>query len=319
VNRAAIAGLGLLATACQPSGSGTSTARPTPSQQLSVLDLAGGWRWLHRTEAQGTTQIEEEIWRLAPDPDAPMRLAGRYLRTVEVRSADIQPFTCNQRRHYRQRALYDVLVDLDGRDLVVRETGYDAEDSPCDHGFRQMAEYAAEAKGNRLVLRWADGNDAAVGGDETLWQIDDAMAPMPEAPWKTPREPTGAWRWQALSYDDDGNVREEAEWWEISRRTQTQLEATYRRRVTVRSPSGKPIACAGAASWSFDDAYLLRAEREEEHWHFYELAVEPGAHPCLAPTPKRTTDEATAEQIGTYFVFEWRGKRRQVLYRPDAE
>jgi len=294
-----------------------------------VTDLAGGWRWVHRTEAKGTTQIEDEIWRLAPDPAAPMRLAGRYLRTVDVRSADIVPFTCNQRRQYRQRALYDVIVDLDGHDLVVKETAYDAEDSPCDHGFRHMAEYRAEPKGNRLVLRWLNPPDPSSidpggvidEGAQTLWQIDDATGPMPESTWKakTTGEPTGAWRWQSLSYDDDGNLREEAEWWEISRHTQTQLDATYRRRVTVRSPDGKPLACAGAPAWSFDDAYLLRGEREEEHWHFYELAVEPGTHPCLGPTPKRTTDEATAEQLGNYLVLEWRGKRRQVLYRPDAE
>src|SRR4029077_13737593 len=129
----------------------------------------GGWRWMHRTEDQGTTRIEEEIWRLAPDPAQPMRLAGRYLRTVDVRSDDIQPFTCSQRRQYRQRALYDVLVDLDGTQLVVRERAYDAEDSPCDHGFRTIAEYKAEAKGNRLVLQWDDGA-------QTLWQIDDATA-----------------------------------------------------------------------------------------------------------------------------------------------
>ena len=89
--------------------------------------------------------------------------------------------------------------------------------------------------------------------------------------------------------------------------------------MTVRSPDGKNLACAKAPSWSFDEAYVLRGQREEEHWHFYELAVEAGGHPCLGPTPKRTTDEATAEQIGDYLVLEWRGKRRQILYRPEDE
>ena len=27
----------------------------------------------------------------------------------------------------------------------------------------------------------------------------------------------------------------------------------------------------------------------------------------------------TPEQIGSYFILEWRGKRRQILYRPDDE
>jgi hypothetical protein len=85
--------------------------------------------------------------------------------------------------------------------------------------------------------------------------------------------------------------------------------------VTTRSPDGSPIACAGAPSWAFDDVYVLQGEREEAHWHFHELAVEPGDHPCLRATPKRILDEATAEQIGNFLVLEWRGKRRQVLYR----
>jgi hypothetical protein len=87
--------------------------------------------------------------------------------------------------------------------------------------------------------------------------------------------------------------------------------------VTVRSVDGSPIPCAGAPSWTFDDAYVLDGQREEEHWHFYERAAEPGDHPCLRVTPRRSLDEATAEQLGDNLVLEWRGKRRQVLYRPD--
>ena len=50
--------------------------------------------------------------------------------------------------------------------------------------------------------------------------------------------------------------------------------------------------------------------------HFHELAAEPGDHPCLRATPKRTLDEATAEQLGDYLILEWRGKRHEILYRP---
>ena len=85
----------------------------------------------------------------------------------------------------------------------------------------------------------------------------------------------------------------------------------------MRSTDGTPIACAGTPSWTFDDAYVLDGQKEEDHWHFHELAVEPGDHPCLRATPKRILDEATAEQIGDFFIFEWRGKRREILYRPE--
>ena len=141
--------------------------------------------------------------------------------------------------------------------------------------------------------------------------------PRPAAPWPATYDPAGPWRWDATSYDDDGNIRDETEWWQITRRTDTRLDLTYRRRVTVRSPDGSPIACAGAPSWSFDDAYVLDGQKEEEHWHFYEKAADPGDHPCLKATPRRSLDEATAEQIGDFFVLEWRGKRREILYRPE--
>ncbi len=300
-----------LLCACQAPATATKTRPLPPPQQLKVLDLIGGWRWLYHTEEQGTSRVEDEQWRLRPDPAAPMRLVGRYVRTVEVRALDRVPFQCNERPWYRQRAIYDVTVGLEGDHFVVHETGYTTEPSPCDHGFRHVGDYQATLLGQRLALHWKTGT-------QTLWQLDDAVAPLPDAPWPTTFDPVGTWRWDATSYDDAGNLRDEHEWWEISRRTDTRLDATYRRRVTVHSPDGSNIPCAGAPSWSFDDAYVLDVQKEDEHWHLHELAVEPGDHPCLRATPKRTLDEATAEQIGDFLVLEWRGKRRQILYRPDA-
>jgi hypothetical protein len=307
MKRLAVAALIL---ACQPHG-GTTASHPTkPAQQLSLLDLVGTWRWIYRADESGTSRVEEEQWQLRSDPSAPGRLVGRYVRTVEVRSTDRVPFQCNQMLVYRQRAMFDVVAQVEGKDFIVRETAYQAEPSPCDHGFRHMSHYKLEPLGNRLVLRWDSGS-------QTLWQLDATNPPLRDAPWAVTPEPTGPWRWQATSFDDDGNVRDEAEWWEITRRTDTRLDATYRRRVTVRNPDGKPIACANAPSYTFDDAYVLAGQQEEEHWRFNELAVEPGDHPCLRATPKRALDEATAEQIGDFFILEWRGKRRQILYRPE--
>jgi hypothetical protein len=300
----------LVLAACQPPSTGTSASRPAPVEQLTLLDIVGSWRWLHRAEEQGTSRVEDEHWTLVPDGASSTRLRGQYVRSVEVRSTDGVPFRCNQRPWYRQRAVYDVVAEREGGAFVLRETGYKAETSPCDHGFRHMDSYTLEPNGNRLVLRWN-------GGTQTLWHTDAAVTALAEPAWTTaPQDPTGPWRWQASSYDDDGNVRDEAEWWEITRRSDTRVDATYRRRVTVRNPDGAPIPCANAPSWTFDDAYVLDGQKEEEHWHLYERAVEPGDHPCLRTTPRRTIDEATAEQIGQFLVLEWRGKRRQVLYRP---
>jgi hypothetical protein len=299
--------LALVVAACQAP---PPHAQP-PVRQLDTAQLAGDWRWILRTEEAGTSRVETEDWYLAPNPSAPLHLAGRYVRTVEVRSLDRVPFRCNQRPWYRQRAVYDVAVELGSgaRDYTITETGYHAESSPCDHGFRHLGSYTAALQGDRLALRWD-------GGMQTLWKIDSAQHAM-TAPWPQTLDLAGPWRWDATSFDSDGNLHDESEWWEITRRSETKLDVTYRRRVTTRSPDGSTIACAGAPSWSFDDVYVLEGEREEAHWHFSELAVEPGDHPCLRATPKRILDEATGEQIGDFLVLEWRGKRHQVLYRPD--
>ncbi len=296
--------------ACGPPGGNTPTTRPAPAPfQFTLTDLVGGWQWMHRTTEAGTTRIESELWRFVRT-DSPTKLAGRYVRTVEVRSDDKLPFQCNQRPWYRQRAVFDVDVDLTATGFTIKETAYRAEPSPCDHGFRKVGNYTAELAGDRLNLAWASGK-------QTLVQIDDDRRDLPAEPWPGVASLTGPWRWDAVSYDDDGNLRTEHEWWEITKRTDTTIDGTYRRRVIVNSSDGKAIPCAAATSWSFDDAYVFDGQREEEHWHFHELAAEPGDHPCLRATPKRNLDEATAEQLGDYLILEWRGKRRQVVYRPE--
>jgi hypothetical protein len=261
-----------------------------------------------RTQQDGTTRLEDEQWRF--HKVAVNQVIGRYTRTVEVHSDDRVPFQCNQRPWYRQRATFDVAVELTPAGLVLRETEYRAEPSPCDHGFRHASTYRAELALGTMVLRWE-------GGEQTLTQLDTDDRELPDEPW--PRTPviTGPWRWDNLAYDDDGNLRTEHEWWEITRRDDARLDITYRRRVVVDSSDGRPIPCAGGTRWTFDDAFVLDGQREEEHWHFHERAAEPGDHPCLGATPARALDEATAEQIGDHLVLEWRGKRRQVLYRPD--
>lgn len=301
--------------ACQPSSSRPGPHVP-PAKQLRLNELIGTWRWLSHTDEAGTSRSEDEEWQLAPSTTTPMQLVGHYLRTVTVRSTDRVPFGCNQRTAYRQRAVYDVIADFDMAKQIfsVRETGYRAEPSPCDHGFRKIASYTGDVAGNRLVLHWQ-------GGEQTLMKIADTTAAPSsrDAPWLAKVATVlGPWRWQATSLDDKGNIRDEDERWEITRRTDTRVDATYKRHVTVHSPDGSPIACANAPSWSFDDTYVLEGQREDEHWRFTELAVEPGDHACLRATPHRSLDEATAEQLGDgYLVLEWRGKRHEVLYRPD--
>lgn len=298
----------VLVAACQPPG-GTATRAAPPPQSFELVSLVGGWRWMLRTSEAGTTRVEDEAWRFQPT-GTPTKLAGRYVRAVEVRSDDRVSFQCNQRPWYRQRAVFDVEVEITQAGFAIRETGYRAEGSPCDHGFRKTTSYAADLAGERLDLHWD-------GGTQTLWRVDDQARALPADPWPAAPNIDGAWRWDTSSYDDEGNVHDETEWWQITPRGERALDVTYRRRVVVRSVDGRPIACANAPTWTFDDAYVLDGQREEEHWHLYERATEPGDHPCLKLTPRRALDEATAEQLGDFLVLEWRGKRRQVLYRPE--
>ncbi len=303
----------MFAACSQPSAPSSHAMRP--SERLDMFALAGTWKWNFQTEERSTSRTEAEQWRLLANPSTPAQLTGRYVRTVTVHSLDHAPFQCNQMPWYRQRSMYDVVVDLVGEEIVVKETGYTTEPSPCDHGFRHLGDYRAPLAASSLALRWGQG---AESGIQTLAHVDQIRGALPTAPWPTTYAPTGTWRWTASSVDAAGNVHDEIEWWEITRRTETRVDATYRRRVTVRSADGKtPIACAGTPSWTFDDAYVLDGQKEEDHWHFHELAVEPGDHPCLRATPRRTLDEATAEQIGDFFILEWRGKRREILYRPE--
>ena len=315
------AALTLAVAACgspQASGGPLATfAAPSPLSAITLADLVGGWQWQLATTEAGTSRVELETWRFAPSGGDATRLAGRYIRDVEVIASDRAPFACDQRPAYRQRAVFDVTAQLAGTDdtaFVIHETDATTEPSACDHGFRHLGDYRGTLTGSRFVLTFDDGGQP---GTETLWRTDDRLAPLPDAPWPAHYDLAGPWRWHTTSLDADGNLRDETEWWQITRRTDTAVDATYRRRVTVRSPDGTPIACAHAPSYSFDDAYVLAGEREEEHWHLHELAADPGDHPCIRATPERDLDEGTAEQIGDYLVVEWRGKRRQVLYRPD--
>jgi hypothetical protein len=299
----------LLLVACAPSSTpGHARPAPSPLTAFTLRDLVGTWQWSFQADEAGTSRTESERWRFAPIPSDPDHLAGSYVRDVEVVSTDRVAFACNQRTRYRQRAVFEVVVN---RDFSIHETGYHTEPSPCDHGFRHVGDYTVDIGNGRIVLHFD-------GGTQTLWQTDDRVAKLVDAPWAASYDLAGPWRWQSTTIDTDGNLRDEVEWWELTHRTDSKLDGTYRRRVTVRSPDGKNLPCAHAPQWSFDDAYVVEAEKEEEHWHVHEMAADPADHACLRATPRRNLDEATAEQIGDYVVLEWRGKRRQVVYRPGG-
>ena len=287
---------------------------PVPDDAVSLeaivtgQQLAGVWEWIHYEVDDGALRREREQWRFVTTDD-PRRLVGRYRRDVVVRALDGVPFECNQDTRYHQRADLTVRADVVAAGVAITELGYQAEPGPCDPGLRQLGAYVATVRRDRLLLSWP-------GGTATLVRAIDAP-PAPSPPVAT--SPAGRWTWHAASWTRSGLVRHEHEDWELAVGADGAIGGSYVREVTVRSPDGADLPCAGAPSYGFVDRYLVRGDRADDRWRIEERAALPGQHPCLADTPARTLDGATLVADGEHVVLAWRGKRRQVLLRPAAE
>jgi hypothetical protein len=273
------------------------------------------------------------VWRWLPARERGV-LRGHYLREVTVRSSGA-PFACNQDQLYRQRAWFEVEArairpsraaggEPNPRGAIeIVEVGYRVEPSPCDHGFRKLGRYRARVDKGRAELRFPEGR-------QTLWRTSREGGPL-EPPWEVaPARLAGAWQWRAETRDEQGLVRREEERWELAvpdaaldvagfggAAEHTRIfDAQVTRQVTVTSPDGALIPCAGAVSYGFDDRYTADGKRRGALIALQETAVSAGEHPCLRGREQRTLDTALIEQLGEYLVLEWRGKRRQVLHRP---
>lgn len=293
-------------------------ASPAPPPDAVPLDvviaghqLLGGWEWVHFQLEAGTVRRERERWRFTPGADA-RHLTGRYERDVLVRALDGVPFECNQRTRYTQRTTLTITAEVTAAGVVIAERDYATAPSPCDPGLRQLGSYLGTRTGDRLELSW-DGGVATLVREAAPRPGPAAVAPLVRA--AEPAAPAGRWRWQARSWTRAGLARLELEDWELAVGADGTLGGTYVRDVTVQSPDGAPLPCAGAPAYGFVDRYLVRGVRAEDGWRLEETAVAAGEHPCLAATPSRTLDAGTVTVDGDYLVVIWRGKRRQVLGR----
>jgi hypothetical protein len=301
-----------------PRAAGTTPERPA-TDALLLADLTGTWEWRIETDEPGVHRIERERWHLDPVPGAP-RATGAYDREVEIRASDGVPFACDQDVVYHQRVRYQVRAEIARGVVTLNEVGYEAEPSPCDHGFRRTGGYRATVGKDRLVLAWDAGSAAGAptvpAGSQTLHRV--AGGPLPaRPPWPglAPRW-DGAWTWSGHTVDDDGNLRDEREDWQLAVGAGGLATATYVRTVTTTSIDGRPIACSGTRRWTYVDRYALDGHLDGALLTLTEVAVDAGPHPCLAPAPRRALDALTAQQDGEYLELEWRGKRRQVLHHP---
>jgi hypothetical protein len=305
--------LAILIVACRSPAAPPAAPRPlTNDRGLTLQRLVGHWQWTLESDDAGVHRIERETWELARDPSAPagvVRAIGAYDRDVEFRSTDGVPFACDEQPVYHQRARFHVRADITGAGVTITETDYQPEPSPCDHGFRKLGSYRASVGGDRITLAWP-------GGDQTLRRAPDRLPDDPPFAGLAPRW-DGAWTWAAHTMDDAGNRRDEQEDWQLTVGDDGVASATYVRTVTTTSIDGRPLACAGTHRWSYVDRYVLDGHRDGDLLTLTEVAFQPGAHPCLATTPDRSLDSLTAQIDGAFLELEWRGKRRQILHRPE--
>lgn len=240
-------------------------------------------------------------------------MRGRYRRDVAVIALDGKPFLCNQQPAYLQSAVFDVQVGVEAGELVIDELGYRTGASPCEPGFRRLGRYRAAIERPHVHLRWE-------GGEQTLQRVpDDSFATgdleLTALPAEMAARYSGAWHWSMRSYDDQNQIVEEEESWELAVGDDGTAGGTYVREVTVWSGDGTDLACARARSWHFTDRYTVRGKVVDGLLDLEEVAVDPGKHACLSATPDRHLDTATGLTIGEHIVLTWRGKRKQVLHR----
>lgn len=283
---------------------------PPPEGGARFPDVAaaaavlGHWRWSHEAVVDGTRRREDERWLL--ERDGLTRVRGSYTRQVTIEATDGTVFACNQRPSYRQDARFAVAGTVEPDGVQLTEVDYQARPSPCEPGLRRTGHYHAHREHGGLILV----------GDDSVSRLVPDLEPAP--PWPEPATTlAGPWSWSAVSWTADGLVQHEAERWQLLV-DGGELSGSYQRTVTLTEPSGRALPCAGAPGYTFVDRYAVRGRRVADEWRLQEDEVEAGAHPCLAGTPTRTLDAATAALEGEYLVLTWRGPRRQVLARPLA-
>lgn len=298
-------------------------------QRSLATRAIGDWQSLSRSDQGNTKILEQEFWHIEQDPSVAETLRGEYRRVVTFTNRDGALFACNQRPSYQQFTTYTVTGRLDQAPLTLRETGFTVEPSPCEHAFRRLTAYQVAIVGPTLGLQFADGN-------QTLWPSPPAAGPnapmasaadhqaLPSTGAADQRRDTGrnndsldgTWRNQLTTMDERGDFRTEDEAWQFTE-TAGQVWGSYRRDVTVRSSDGAPFPCAHAPIFRYHDVIEFTAHQhpETQTYDLREIAIAADNAPCLAAMPGRALDQATFEKRGNYIVLEWRGKRRQVLFR----
>ena len=316
--------IGVAAASCGIHPHPRATPMPPIIARHALDDLVGEWRWAHVDAADGVTWIERERWwfvdgRTLTDATPPTELRGRYLREVEFVSTG-EPFACNQQDRYTQRATFDVTAAVVDGELKLTELAYRAEVSPCDHGFRQLGSYQLQLGAVTATLRFDGGSQTLLRGGAA-----PSVLPTPTWPGDTPTV-AGTWTWRGTLLDAPaGERRIQTETWTLALDPNPDADAVLtglvERTIEIQSADGSPRTCAAGAAYRVHETVTLAGQAVEDRYLLRELDAtqrfEPPDTTCRGDSTARVSDSAYVEQVGDVLLLEWRGKRRQVLVRPQ--
>ncbi len=303
---ALVASLALLFGSCSKQVDSRPPRRPSPPPPghnfLSASALGGHWQWSHIEESDGVRRVEDEHWYLKLVADT---VSGHYRRVVTFLSLDGVPFECSQSLVYRLVTDYRLMGTADADNLSLGEVRYRVEPSPCERGFRRLADYRGELRGGQLVLHWPGGSQVLTRGP--------APPAVPAAPTLT-----GSWVWRNRQREQSSSeVRVENESWQLSESAHGTITGSYLRTVTVFDRAGRSYPCAGASQYQYRDRYTVVGTRRGKQLVLSESAVDIDPQPCVNHD-QRHLDTATGEVGGDFIELVWRGRRHQVLHRVAA-
>ncbi|MFI5290184.1 MAG: hypothetical protein ACHQ17_11070 [Polyangia bacterium] len=137
-----------------PGDSSGGMVTRTAAESSTPVD--GTWQWeLRSIDADGDERTEQEEWHLTETADG---IRGYYDRTVKRERGD-GTFTCNHTPSYETATRYTVVGQRFGDRVMLTETEYKADKSPCDNALRRLDTYQGHVEDpDTLVLSWGPGN-----------------------------------------------------------------------------------------------------------------------------------------------------------------
>jgi hypothetical protein len=141
----------------RPAGMPTDPSPGPFGDRRRERPVQGVFTWdLHAIDADGDDRVEHEEWHL---DERGGEIRGFYERRV-VRVRDGATFKCNGLGRYETRVRFELAGHRTGDSLVLSETGFKAENNPCDNGRRRLDTYQGSISdgGEELVLSWGSGN-----------------------------------------------------------------------------------------------------------------------------------------------------------------